>query len=199
MVRYSNPRVLVIEDDPEDFSELQENLQKDFTLSLIRDFDQYKVMPQLKEIDVALVDLYENGTMEPKGLEIIKVIRAADPKRHIPIIVISTPGKAELEHVTQAMEDGCAQDFIWKHGPRAATKDEIVLKVLNAWRQAQNGISERNRRRFLLRVFMSAVTILAISTVVSAVLGQQAAAISCQSLLILVSAISFMPWSERYI
>lgn len=193
------PTVLIVEDNTQDFAELQDRLQNDFVVTHVGDFDEYKVRGHLQKTDVALVDLYENGSKQPRGLDIIKTIKAIEHKRRIPVIVMSTPGKAELEHVTQAMQNGGAQDFIWKVGPRAATKEELLLKVRNAWQRALSEANDRKRKRLVLRFLLLALSFLAIGTIISAFIDSQKATLAFQTLVVLVSFLAVLPWSEKYI
>jgi PleD family two-component response regulator len=110
----------VIEDSAEDFGELQDALQDEFTVRSIRDFDVFRLRSLLPELDIVLVDIYEDRTGLPKGLDIIREIANSNQSVRIPVIIMSSPSKAQLDDITEAMEDGKAYDFIWKTGPKAA-------------------------------------------------------------------------------
>jgi DNA-binding response OmpR family regulator len=188
----------VIEDSAEDFGELQDALQDEFTVRSIRDFDVFRLRSLLPELDIVLVDIYEDRTGLPKGLDIIREIANSNQSVRIPVIIMSSPSKAQLDDITEAMEDGKAYDFIWKTGPKAASRNELILKINAAIRRTSDEANSRQKRRRLLLTFQIILVLLTIATISSALFNLTAATLMFQAALLLVSILS-LPWIHKYL
>ena len=198
MLRRASARLLIVEDSPLDFAWLQETLQDLYSIKGVYDFDKYEVRRRLPEVDVALVDMYDDRTHEPKGLEIIGEIVEYGRKRRVPTIVMSSRGRLDRDTLAKAMQGGGARDFVWKDDEHAPSKDEFALKIDAALELAAAEGFARSRRRWLFRTFQSLVVVLAVVSVVLILKGSERGTLSLETLLIVLT-IASLPLSERYL
>ena len=142
-----SPRVLAIDDTPENLR-LIEALLGPQGYQVITASSGAEALARLHEIDpdLLLVDLVMPAM---NGFDVTKAIRANEKMRHLPIIVITATGGADL---VRALEAG-ADDFV----PKPFDKNELLARVRSLLRVKSYYDTVERQRQELSRFFSPAI------------------------------------------
>lgn len=141
------PRILAVDDTPENLRLLDALLapQGYELVSASSGRDALALVPQVKP-DLVLVDLV---MPEMNGFDVTKTIRADDAWKHLPIVIITATGGADL---VRALEAG-ADDYVSK----PFDKNELLARVRSLIRVKQYYDTVQRQREELSRFFSPAI------------------------------------------
>lgn len=127
-------RILLIDDDASIDFFFRHIMERYFSgqryrIDYVASPEQARAIARTKNYDIAYVDLFFNRESEPKGLALLKELRAICPKTDL--IAISVPGESLLDSL--AMRAG-AQEILYK----GASSTEITESLRRAFARCQD-------------------------------------------------------------
>ena len=117
---HRQPRILIIDDDPQLRSLLQALLRRDYVVFVAADGEQGFQKARQHPPDVAIIDVQMQGW---NGLRTLQAFRADESLADVRVMMLT--GDATRETVTQAIEDG-ADDYVIK---TSFSRDEFFAKI----------------------------------------------------------------------
>ena len=117
---YRQPRILIIDDDPQLRSLLQALLRKDYVVFVASDGEQGYQKARQHPPDVAIIDVQMEGW---NGLRTLQAFRADETLADVRVMMLT--GDARRETVTQALQDG-ADDYVIK---TSFSREEFFAKI----------------------------------------------------------------------
>ena len=113
------PRILVVDDAPENLMVMESVLSKDYSLNMFDDSGKALEYAFANPPDLILLDVM---MPELDGIGTCRRIKQDEKTRHIPVVMVTTKGEPEM--VQKAIDAGC-NDFITK----PLDKTELLSKV----------------------------------------------------------------------